>query len=185
MNRPAATLALGTALLLPSLTLAQSAPPPPPPTRQNPPVPRPFPGVNPPATTTAPAPDAAVVVGQEPAPGELMVGNAPVYPAAERLDEFDAGQGQRFVIFGTNLPYEDIVTYYKARLRDNGREIFSGPAMQQFELGRFDDNTMAYPPSIVVKDYSWEGSPGYLHIDGTTEMRYRTIIQIVPAPGVR
>jgi hypothetical protein len=41
---------------------------------------------------------------------------------------------------------------------------------------------MAYPPSIVVKDYFSENSPGYLFVDGTSEKRYRTIIQIVP-PG--
>ena len=176
MTRRVTILALGLALAAPALAAAQTAPPPPPPpTRQNPPVPRPFPGVKPPA-----APEAAEV--QDPATGELMVGNAPVYPAAERLDEFDAGRGQRFVIFGTNLPYEDIVNYYKATLSNNGREIFREPAMQQFELGRFDDDSMAYPPSVVVKDYSWGGSAGYLHIDGTTEKRYRTIIQIVVGP---
>jgi len=179
MARRAAMLTVGAALLLPALAGAQTTPPPPP-TRQNPPVPRPFPGVNDPGR---PAGDPVVPVpaqSPEAQPGEVMIGNAPVYPAAEQLDDFDAGRGQRFVIFGTNLPYEDIVAYYKARLRDNGREIFEAPAMQQFELGRFDDNTMAYPPSIVVKDYSWNGSAGYLHINGTTETRYRTIIQIVP-----
>ena len=51
----------------------------------------------------------------------------------------------------------------------------------QFDLGRFQDN-MAYPPSIVVKDYFSENSPGYLFVSGTSEKRYRTIIQIVP-PG--
>ena len=36
------------------------------------------------------------------------------------------------------------------------------PAMQQFDLGRFDEDAMAYPPSVVVKDYTWNNSPGYL-----------------------
>ena len=176
LGRRAVLLSAGVALLLPVLAVAQTAPPPPPPTRQNPPVPRPFPGVNQPATPPAAVP-AAELQAQ---PGEVMIGNAPVYPAAEPLDEFDAGMGQRILIFGTNLAYEDIVAYYKARLRDNGREIFQAPAMQQFELGRFDERTMAQPPSIVVKDYTWGESPGYLHVNGTTETRYRTIIQIVP-----
>ena len=56
--------------------------------------------------------------------------------------------------------------------------------MQQFDLGRFRDDTMAYPPSVVVKDYTWgldgQRSDGYLFVNGTTEKRYRTIIQIVP-----
>jgi hypothetical protein len=109
-----------------------------------------------------------------------MVGNAPIYPAAEFLEEFDAGNGQRYYLYGTNLAYQDIVDYYKARLRNGGREIFKEPAMQQFELGRFDEDTMSYPPSVVVKDYAWNGSEGYLFVDGITSKRYRTIIQIVP-----
>ena len=52
--------------------------------------------------------------------------------------------------------------------------------MHQFDLGRFQEQTMAYPPSVVVKDYTWNGSEGYLHVSGTTSTRYKTIIQIVP-----
>ena len=55
------------------------------------------------------------------------------------------------------------------------------PAMQQFDLGRFDEDAMAYPPSVVVKDYTWNNSPGYLAVSGTTEKRFKTIIQIVAA----
>ena len=55
--------------------------------------------------------------------------------------------------------------------------------MHQFDLGRFQEQTMAYPPSVVVKDYLWNGSAGYLHVDGTTSRRFPTIIQIVPATG--
>ena len=40
---------------------------------------------------------------------------------------------------------------------------------------------MAYRPSVVVKDYTCEPiRPGYLHVAGTTEKRYQTVIQIVP-----
>jgi hypothetical protein len=39
---------------------------------------------------------------------------------------------------------------------------------------------MAFPPSVVVKDYTWNGGQGFLAVSGTTERRYRTIIQIVP-----
>jgi hypothetical protein len=53
--------------------------------------------------------------------------------------------------------------------------------MQQFDLARFMEATMAYQPSVVVKDYAWMDAPGYLHVSGTTETRYKTIIQIVPA----
>jgi hypothetical protein len=55
------------------------------------------------------------------------------------------------------------------------------PPMQQFDLGRFQEESMAYPPSVVVKDYTWNGSEGYLFVVGVQEKRYKTIIQIVPA----
>ena len=52
--------------------------------------------------------------------------------------------------------------------------------MHQFDLGRYDERVMAFAPSVVVKDYAWNGSEGYLHVSGTTDKRYRTIIQIIP-----
>jgi hypothetical protein len=176
-------LGLGVAA---SVAEAQTQPPPPPPPRtQTLPIPKPFPTVDRPATTTPPAetPARPQAEQHDAATGETMVGNAPVYPAAEFVQQFEAGRGQSYYLYGTNLSYQDIVDYYKTRLRTNGREIFKAPAMHQFDLGRFDENTMAYPPSVVVKDYTWNGETGYLVADGTTEKRYRTIIQIVPAGG--
>jgi hypothetical protein len=168
------------------------------------PVPRPFPQPNqpssppasppsttpPPATTPARVPDqtapAAVVSTNSAAsrPTERELG-VPIYPTADYLDSYDAGQGQRYYLFGTNAAYADIVAYYKNVLHDSGRELFKAPAMQEFDLGKFRDDTMAYPPSVVVKDYTWalDGgrSDGYLAFDGTKEKRYKTVIQIVPA----
>jgi hypothetical protein len=110
-----------------------------------------------------------------------------VYPAAEFIDSYDAGRGQRIYLFGTNASYADIVAYFKTTLRDSGRELFKAPAMQQFDLGRFRDDTMAYPPSVVVKDYTWsidgQAAPGYLVVDGARDKRFKTVIQIVPATG--
>jgi hypothetical protein len=73
-------------------------------------------------------------------------------------------------------------------LRDGGHELFKTPtAMQQFDLGKFRDDTMSLPPSLVVKDYSVNGdgarSDGYLAVDGAREKHFKTIIQIVPATG--
>ena len=69
-------------------------------------------------------------------------------------------------------------------MKNGGRTIFEAPAMQQWDLGKFQEQTMSYPPSIVVKDYSWNGSEGYLFVDGAKEKRFKTVIQIVPAaPG--
>jgi hypothetical protein len=44
---------------------------------------------------------------------------------------------------------------------------------------------MAYPPSVVIKDYTSSNSPGYLHVSGTVEKRFKTIIQIVAPPAAR
>lgn len=177
---------------------------------QTPPVPRPFPGST--STPTSPPPpkpaDPAGTTGaprtnpppanppqastpQTPAartPAQPSAGTNPAsqyaYPGAESLDSFDAGRGQRFYLFGTNAPFADILLFYKNLLKTGGRELFKTPAMQQFDLGKFEEDTMAFPPSVVVKDYTWENSAGYLFVSGTTEKRFRTIIQIVP-PTVR
>jgi len=159
-------VALGLAAMIVGTVHAQN-----PPTR--PPVPRPFPGASAPPTVQVP----------EPPPGDATLGGAPVYPTAEFLESFDAGRGQRYYLYGTNSDFETIVGYYRNVLRNGGREIFRAPLMQQFDLGRFNEDNMAFPPSVVVKDYSGGATPGYLFVDGTTEKRYLTIIQIVPAPG--
>ena len=151
-----------------------------------------FPGATPPpppatkpADPAAPAPTTA-----KPAPGPVTPNPAStsqggaaafVYPGAEFLSSFDAGRDQRFYLYGTNAPFAEIVQYYKGALKaGGGRELMKTPAMQQFDIGRFDEDTMAYPPSVVVKDYTWNNSAGYLFVNGTTEKRFKTIIQIVP-----
>jgi len=106
---------------------------------------------------------------------------APLYPAAQFLEVIDAGKGQQFHLYGTDAPFADIVAYYKATMKNGGRVLFQAPAMHQFDLGRYQEETMAYPPSVVIKDYTWNGSEGYLHVSGGASKRYKTIIQIVPA----
>ena len=39
--------------------------------------------------------------------------------------------------------------------------LFETPPTHQFEIGRFRDETMAFPPSVTIKDYTWGGSAGY------------------------
>lgn len=169
------------------------------------PVPRPFPqpsqpppSSQPPTTTkvpaqptapapTPPAPSQPEVVSGPPArPTDQELG-VTVYPAAEFIEAYDAGRGQHYFLFGTNAAYADIVAYYRNVLHDDGHEIFKAPAMEEFDLGRFRDDAMAYPPSVVVKDYTWtldgQRSDGYLAVYGTTEKRFKTVIQIVPATG--
>jgi hypothetical protein len=168
---------------------AQSAPPPtqPPPPTQTP-VPKPFPAANPPAPTNKPAapgtPATTAVVpktstSQEGAAFDPRLTGVPIYPGAEMLSSFESGS-QRVFLFGSSMPYADVVAYYKTQLRSGGSEIFRSPAMQQFDLGSFRSETMDYRPSVVVKDYGATEPAGYLHVTGTAEKRYRTVIQIVP-----
>ncbi len=135
---------------------------------------------------------AAQVPKPFPTPGSTQAASAitnpespsamPVYPASQFLETIDAGKGQQFHLYGTDAPFADIVSYYKTTLKNAGRVLFQAPLMHQFDLGRYDENAMAYPPSVVIKDYTWNGAEGYLHVSGAASKRYRTIIQIVPAP---
>ena len=124
----------------------------------------------------------SVAAGPDAAPTQATIG-LPVYPAATYLQWFDAGQGQRYYLFGTNASFAEIVAYYKTYLKDKGELVFDQPPTQIFEVGRFREESMVYPPGITVKDYTWNGSEGYLFVKaGAPPQRYRTIIQIVPAP---
>ena len=127
----------------------------------------------------------ASAAAAKPAPAAVPSGpslpGVPLYPTAEYLETVDAGSGQHYYLYGTDVPFADIVSYYRTVMKNGGREIYRTPAMHQFDLGRFNEERMVYPPSVVVKDYSGTTTPGYLHVVGTTEKRFRTVIQIVPA----
>lgn len=168
-------------------------------TIQTPPVPKPFPQpgqTTPPATapakpaTPAPAtpqgatPAAPLSAAPSSKPTDASMG-VPLYPTAEYLESFDAGRGQRYYLFGSNAAYAEVTGFYRNVLKNGGRTIFEAPAMQQWELAKFQEQTMVYPPSVVVKDYTWGGAEGYLFVDGTKEKRFKTIIQIVPVAAIR
>jgi hypothetical protein len=139
---------------------------------QQPPVAAP-PG--PPAAPAATSPD-----GQ---PTESMLG-ASIYPSAQYLQSYDAGRGQRYYLFGSDAEFLQVVAFYRTALKQKGELIFDEPPVQMFEVGRFREETMAFAPSVTVKDYTWGGSQGYLNPKrGGTPERFRTIIQIVPAPA--
>jgi hypothetical protein len=154
--------------------------------------PQPFPKVGPPKTATPAAPpttQTAPPAGQ-PAPGpndiptEASLG-VPLYPGAEFVGSFDAGRGQRYYLFGTNAAFLEIVNYYKTALKQKGELVYEEPAIHQFDIGRYREEAMAFPPSVTVKDYTWGGSAGYLNpVRGKQPARFKTIVQIVPAgPG--
>jgi len=130
------------------------------------------------ATSNAPA-SASATSSQ--APSETLLG-IKIYPNAEYLESFDVGRGQKCYLFGTNMAFTDIVLYYKGQFRGNtGRELFKMPPVQWWDLGNFDDKTMAMQPSVVVKDYSAVDGGGYLFISGATQKKYKTLIQVVPS----
>ena len=146
---------------------------------RNPPSPPP-PGAAAPSQPAKPVTQAAPPVAE--APTEAMLG-APIYPSAVYLTSYDAGRGQRFYLFGTTVPYLELVNYYKTMLKQKGDELFEAPPTHQFETGRFRDESMAFVPSVTIKDYTIGGSAGFPNPkkDSTPE-RYPTVIQIVPAP---
>ena len=164
-------------------------------------TPQPFPKVAPPTSRPAsPAPaDPAQKVAPPNAPPSTPVATptptdipteatlgVPIYPGADFLVSYDAGRGQRYYLFGTNASFTEIVNYYKNVLKQKGELIYEEPAIHQFDTGKFTEETMAFPPSVTVKDYTWGGSAGYLNPNrGKQPARFKTVIQIVPAGPAR
>jgi len=104
----------------------------------------------------------------------------PAYPSAQLVGSYDAGRGQRYYIFGTSAPFADVVTYYRTQLDERGSLVFKEPPTHMFEIGRFREETMAFPPGVTVKDWTW-GSQGYPNPKrGAQPARFPTIIMIVP-----
>jgi hypothetical protein len=141
------------------------------------------PGQPPPvaAPLPPPAPAPAAPAGDQ-VPGEAALG-VPVYPGAQFIASYDAGRGQRYYLFGTNATFVEIVAYYRTLLKQRGDLVYEQPPIHMFDVGRFREETMAFPPGVTVKDYTWGGSEGYMNPKpGGTPARFRTVIQIVPAP---
>jgi hypothetical protein len=134
-----------------------------------------------PATTQPPRP--ATGPAREAAPTEVTLGVA-VFPTAQFLGSYNAGQGQRYYLYGSTASFAELVTYYRGILKDRGELVFDAPATHMFDTGRFREETMAFPPSVTIKDYTWGGKGGYLNpVPGAQPARYPTIIQIVPSPS--
>jgi len=152
-------------------------------------TPQPFPrgGATQTAPTPPPAPRPAVPAPTtgtvDPAtPSEATLG-FPVYPGARFIASYDAGRAQRYYIFGTTASFVDLVTYYRAQLKDKGDLVFQDPPTHMFEIGRFNNETMAFPPGVTIKDWTWGGSKGYPNPKpGAQPERFPSVIMIVPAP---
>ena len=136
----------------------------------------------PPAPSSPPAQAAqkAPPGGNEPAMADLGL---PAYPQAQFLASYSAGRGQQFYLFGTAASFAEVVSFYKAALKQKGELVFDEPGVYVFEVGRFREDTMAFPPGITVKDYSTGRLKGYLNPKpGGQPSRFPTVIQIVPVP---
>ena len=107
----------------------------------------------------------------------------PIYPSAQFLASYDAGRGQRYYLFGTTAAFAEVVTYYRTQLEERGDLVFKEPPTHMFEVGRFRDETMAFPPGVTVKDWTSGGSKGYPNPKlGAQPARLPTVIMIVPPP---
>ena len=155
-------------------------------------VPAPFPrpgqpGAQQPETPAAATPQPPPATPTNSVPGEPTEATlgAPIHPSAQFLESYDAGRGQRFFIFGSPSDFLQIVAFYRTMLKQRGDQVYAEPPVHMFDLARFREETMAFPPSVTIKDYTWGGSQGYLNPkrDGSPA-RFRTVIQIVPAPPV-
>lgn len=157
------------------------------------PQPFPRPSTTPPPGASAPAPETsapetpppaqpATLPADPDAPTEATLG-FPIYPTAQFIASYDAGRAQRYYIFGTTAPFSALVGYYRTRLGERGNEVFDEPPTHMFEVGRFRNETMAFPPGVTIKDWTWGGATGYPNpTPGAEPARFPSIIMIVPAP---
>ena len=156
-------------------------------------TPQPFPrpttpqSQTPPATARPaqppPAPATPPPAPVDPAtPSEATLG-FPIYPGAQFIASYDAGRAQRYYIFGSTTAFTELVTYYRTVLKDKGNLVFQDPPTHTFEVGKFNNDTMAFPPGVTIKDFTWGGSQGYPNPKpGAQPARFASVIQIVPAP---
>jgi hypothetical protein len=159
-------------------------------------VPQPFPspggprtaapGQPPRATPPAPPPASQAPAPSAPppstgaAPTEATLG-VPVYPGAQFITSYNAGRGQRYYIFGSTAPFVDLVTYYRNALKQKGELVYDVPATHEFDVGKYNEDTMAFPPGVTIKDYQSDVSQGYPNPKpGGQPARFPTVIQIVP-----
>jgi len=148
----------------------------------------------PPVPQPAPKPSAPKVQPDKPpadqpaapgAPTEAMLG-VPIYPGAQFLASYDAGRGQRYYIFGSTATFVELVMWYRGRLQQKGELVFEVPATHEFDVGKYKEETMAFPPGVTVKDYQSDISQGYPNPKpGGQPARFPTVIQIVPVVADR
>ena len=139
------------------------------------------------ATTPPPAAPAQPPAPVDPnAPPGVALG-VTVYPGAQFLGSYDAGRGQRYYLFGATASFAELVGYYRTQIGERGDLVFKDPQTHMFTggtLARYREETMAFPPSVTVKDWTGGGSAGYPNPKiGAEPQRFPTVIMIVPPPA--
>ena len=167
------------------ITLAAQTPQPfPRPAASAPAARTPVPAADAPAAPQSARPAQSATVASD-VPTDATLGIA-IYPSAQFLGSYDAGRAQRYYLFGTTASYAEVVAYYQTLLDDRGDVVLKDPPTHMFDgepLPRFRDETMAFPPSVTVKDFRTGSSPGYPNPKlGAQPPHYPTILMIVPAP---
>ena len=105
----------------------------------------------------------------------------PIYPGAQFIASYDAGHDQRFYLFGSTATFVDLVNFYRNVLKQKGDLVYQVPATQDFDVGKFREETMAFPPGVTIKDFESDVSKGYPNPKAGAEPgRFPSIIQIVP-----
>ena len=84
----------------------------------------------------------------------------PIYPGAQFITSYDAGRDQRYYLSESGVVVE-LVAYYRAALKQRGDLVYEIPATHEFDVGRFDSETMAFPPGVTIKDFQSDLSPGF------------------------
>jgi len=105
----------------------------------------------------------------------------PIYPGSQFIASYSAGRNQRYYLFGTSASFVDVVIYYRTLLKQKGDLIFDVPATHEFDVGRFREETMSFPPGVTVKDFQSTVSEGYPNPKpGGQPARFHTVLQFVP-----
>ena len=113
-------------------------------------------------------------------PTEASLG-VPIFPGAQFITSYDAGRGQRYYIFGSAGGVRRLVAYYRTVLKQKGELVYDVPATHEFDVGRYREETMAFPPGVTIKDFQSDISQGYPNPKaGGQPARFPTVIQIVP-----
>src|SRR5436305_1037437 len=114
----------------------------------------------PPPATPAPAsqqPAAPPTASPSQAPPEAAPTDAtlgvPIFPNAQFIASYNAGRGQRYYIFGTAASFIELVAYYRTVLKQKGELVYEAPATQEFDVGKYNEDTMAFPPGVTIKDF--------------------------------